>query len=59
MEESVLLLTMMSMMIAAGICAVLFNKLKMPPIIGYLLAGIILVNVFDLSHSKDFSMETV
>ena len=59
MEESVLLLTMMSMMITAGICAVLFNKLKMPPIIGYLLAGIILVNVFDLSHSKDFSMETV
>ncbi len=49
----------MSMMIAAGICAVLFNKLKMPPIIGYLLAGIILVNVFDLSHNNNFSMETV
>ena len=59
MEESVLLLTMMSMMLTAGICSVLFNKLKMPAIIGYLLAGILLVNIFDLNHSADFSMETV
>lgn len=59
MDESVLLLTMMSMMLTAGICSVVFNKLKMPAIIGYLLAGIILVNVFNLNDSKDFSMETV
>ena len=59
MEESVLLLTMMSMMVTAGVCSVLFNKLKMPAIIGYLLAGIILVNVFNLSENEEFSMETV
>ena len=59
MEETVLLLTMMSMMLTAGICSVLFNKLKMPAIIGYLLAGIILVNVFSLKDSENFSMETV
>ena len=59
MEEAVLLLTMMSMMFTAGICSVLFNKMKLPPIIGYLLAGILLVNVFNLNNTPQFSMETV
>ena len=49
----------MSMLITAGVCSVLFNKLKMPPIIGYLLAGIIMVNVFELKTNANFSMETV
>lgn len=43
-EESEFLLYMMLMILSAGICAVLFTKLKLPPIIGYLLAGILLTN---------------
>lgn len=58
-SESSLILTMMSVMLIAGICSVIFTKLKLPPIIGYLLAGILIVNVFNLKENELFSMETL
>ena len=47
MEELEFLVNMTIMLVSAGICSVIFNKLKMPPIIGYLLAGILIVNVLE------------
>jgi len=44
LEEVAILLNMTILLLVAGICSVLFMKLKMPPIIGYLAAGIILAN---------------
>ncbi|MCL2148465.1 MAG: cation:proton antiporter [Methanomassiliicoccaceae archaeon] len=44
MEEAAFLLNMTFLLLVAGICSVVFMKLKMPPIIGYLTAGIILAN---------------
>lgn len=44
MEESVLLLNMTFLLLVGAICSVIFKKLKMPIIIGYLVTGIILAN---------------
>ncbi len=44
MEELGFLVSMVSIILSAGICSVIFNKLKLPPIIGYLIAGILLAN---------------
>lgn len=43
-EESVLLVNMTILLLAGGLCSVLFRKLRMPAVIGYLVAGIILAN---------------
>lgn len=40
------------LLLVAGICSVVFKKLKMPPIIGYLAAGIILANYW-VGESED------
>ena len=42
MDEETLLLNMALLLLVAGVCSVVFKKLKMPPIVGYLAAGIIL-----------------
>ncbi|MCL1811723.1 MAG: cation:proton antiporter [Methanomassiliicoccaceae archaeon] len=44
MDEATFLLNMTFLLLVAGICSVIFKKLKMPSIIGYLAAGIILAN---------------
>ena len=44
MDQATFLLNMTLLLLVAGICSVIFKKLKMPPIIGYLAAGIILAN---------------
>ncbi len=40
------------LLLVAGICSVVFKRLKMPPIIGYLAAGIILANYW-IGESED------
>ncbi|MCL2296605.1 MAG: cation:proton antiporter [Methanomassiliicoccaceae archaeon] len=44
MDEATFLLNMTFLLLVAGICSVVFKKLRMPAIIGYLAAGIILAN---------------
>lgn len=44
MDEATFLLNMTFLLLVAGICSVIFKRLKMPAIIGYLAAGIILAN---------------
>ncbi|WP_400207870.1 cation:proton antiporter [Methanomethylophilus alvi] len=44
MEESVLLVNMTILLLLGGICSMVFRKLKMPAVIGYLVTGIILAN---------------
>lgn len=44
MEEAVLLVNLTYLLLIAGVCSITFSKLKMPAIIGYLAAGIILAN---------------
>ena len=52
MEEATFLLNMTFLLLVAGICSVIFKRLKMPPIIGYLVAGIILANYW-IGDSSD------
>jgi CPA2 family monovalent cation:H+ antiporter-2 len=52
LEEAIFLLNMTFLLLVAGICSVVFKKLKMPPIIGYLTAGIILANYW-VGESED------
>ena len=40
----------------AAVCSIIFNKLKLPPLIGYIIAGIILVNLL-FSHQDVEAVE--
>ncbi|MDR2698567.1 MAG: cation:proton antiporter [Candidatus Methanoplasma sp.] len=56
MDEGALLLSMTFLLLVAGICSVMFKKVKMPPIIGYLVAGVILGVIIDI-FLKDLPAE--
>ena len=45
MEETVILTALALFTLLAAICSIIFNKLRLPPLIGYIVAGIILVNI--------------
>lgn len=53
MEELEFLINMTYLVLTAGLCSIVFNKLKMPPIIGYLLAGVLLANVLEIPASSE------
>lgn len=46
-DEQVLLLNMMLLLLLGGLCSVIFKKLKLPAIIGYLVCGIVIGNYWD------------
>lgn len=45
MEETVMLTALALFTLLAAVCSIVFNKFKLPPLIGYIVAGIVLVNV--------------
>ncbi len=49
MDEVLLLTSLAVLILLAGLCSIVFNKLKLPPLIGYLVAGIIVANFWDLN----------
>ncbi len=49
MDEVVLLTALALFTLLAGLCSIVFNKIKLPPLIGYLMAGIIIVNFWHVS----------
>ncbi len=59
MEEFEFLVNMTVMLLSAGVCSIIFNKLKMPPIIGYLLAGILIINVFEGPMDMKMNIEII
>jgi CPA2 family monovalent cation:H+ antiporter-2 len=48
---------MTMLLLVAGVCSVIFKRLKMPPIIGYLAAGIILANYWARNEDTEFIVE--
>ena len=44
MEETVLLTNLAIFLLLAAACSIVFNRVRLPPLIGYLMAGIIIVN---------------
>ena len=53
MEELEFLIIMATLTLLAGVCSVVFSKLKLPPIIGYLFAGILIANYIDIPTSSE------
>ena len=53
MEETVILTALAMFMLLAAICSIVFNKLKLPPLIGYIVAGIVMVNILFLYQDED------
>lgn len=52
MEELMLLTCMTVFTLLAGVCSIVFNKISLPPLIGYLVAGIIIYNC-GLLHGEE------
>ncbi len=53
MEETVLLFGLAMFLLLAAVCSIIFNKIKLPPLIGYLMAGIIVANFVDISADQE------
>ena len=53
MEEIALLTSLAMFLVVAAVCSIVFNKLKLPPLVGYLFAGIILANVLTLTEDNE------
>lgn len=56
MEETVMLTALALFTLLAAVCSIIFNKLKLPPLIGYIIAGIVLANVLFL-YQDDATIE--
>lgn len=53
MDEALLLISVAVFTLLAGLCSIVFNKIKLPPLIGYLLAGIIIANFWHTSEDSE------
>ena len=53
MDEALLLTSLAVFTLLAGICSIIFNKAKLPPLIGYLFAGIIITNLWDFGPESE------
>lgn len=53
MEELMLLTCMTVFTLLAGLCSIVFNKVKLPPLIGYLVAGIIIANYWTVGPEAE------
>lgn len=52
MDETTMLIALAMFTLLAAVCSIIFNKLKLPPLIGYIVAGILLVNVLFLYQDE-------
>jgi len=50
MDEIILLTSLATFLLLAAVCSIIFNKIKLPPLIGYLMAGIILSNLWSITE---------
>lgn len=52
MEELALLTSLALFTLLAAVCSIVFNKIKLPPLIGYIVAGIIIANVWTITDES-------
>ncbi len=57
MEEIPLLTSIAIFTLLAGVCSIIFNKAKLPPLIGYLVAGIVVANVIGINEIGEEAVE--
>lgn len=57
MEEVVLLTSLALFTLLAAACSIVFNRIKLPPLIGYIVAGIIIANVWTVGPESEFIVD--
>ena len=57
MDETLLLTSIALFTLLAGVCSIIFNKAKLPPLIGYLTAGIVIANAFTVDETGMSAIE--
>ena len=53
MEELALLTSLAVFTLLAAACSIIFNKIRLPPLIGYIVAGIIIANVWTITEDSE------
>jgi len=53
MDEVLLLINLTAFTVVAAACSIIFNKIKLPPLIGYLATGIILASVWTITEESE------
>ena len=53
MDEIVLLTSLAMFLLLAAVCSIIFNRIKLPPLIGYLISGIIVANVMEITEEQE------
>ncbi len=56
-EETALLTSLAMFTLLAAACSIVFNKIKLPPLIGYIVAGIIIANVWVVTAEGELIVE--
>jgi CPA2 family monovalent cation:H+ antiporter-2 len=57
LDEALLLTSISLFTLLAGVCSIVFSRVKMPPLIGYLVAGIVIANVLTVSETGMTAVE--
>ena len=57
MDEITLMTSLAVFLLLAAVCSIVFNKIKMPSLIGYLVTGIIVANVWNVSEDGEAVVE--
>ena len=57
MDETALLTSLAVFTLLAAACSIIFNKIKLPPLIGYIVAGIIIANVWMVTAEGELVVE--
>ena len=50
MDEILLMTSLAMFLLLAAVCSIVFNKIKLPPLIGYLMAGILIANFYSINE---------
>jgi CPA2 family monovalent cation:H+ antiporter-2 len=59
MDEIALMTSLAIFLLLAAVCSIVFNKLRLPPLIGYLLSGIIVSNFLTMDESAEVVVEVL
>ena len=57
MDELMLLTSLAVFTLLAAVCSIIFNKIKLPALIGYIVAGIIIVNIWGVTTESQEIVE--
>ena len=57
MDEILLMTSLAVFLLLAAVCSIIFNKIKMPSLIGYLVTGIIVANIWNSTEESESVVE--